>query len=239
MAVKILIVEDEVLVAENLAADLTDLGFEVTDLAISADECFAAIDKSVPDVVLMDIQIKGKMNGIEVVKQLNEQMSIAVIYLTSNTDSATMQHAIATKPKSFISKPYNLGDLQAAIEIAFQTYNETPQNEVESNDTALSSVFVKSGEFYHRINLDDVLFVQASGSYCTITTDSGEFVLSMNLQSFINKIPRKSFVRIHRSFVANIQRIERFDNNSVVINGKELPISKSHREEIFKNLQRL
>jgi DNA-binding LytR/AlgR family response regulator len=239
MAVKILIVEDEVLVAENLAADLTDLGFEVTDLAISADECFAAIDKLVPDVVLMDIQIKGKMNGIEVVERLNEQMSIAVIYLTSNTDSATMQRAIATKPKSFISKPYNLGDLQAAIEIAFQIYNDEPQNEVESNDASFSSVFVKSGEFYHRINLDDVLYVQASGSYCTITTDSGEFVLSMNLQNFINKVPRKNFVRVHRSFVANIQHIEKFDNNSIVIHGKELPISKSYREKVFKNLQRL
>ena len=179
------------------------------------------------------------MNGIEVTEYLNKTFSIPIIYLTSNTDPATMEKAIASKPASFISKPYNTSDLQASISLAFQRFNEEDKDTTDSSLPTPSSIFVKSGEFYHRVNLDEILFVEASGSYCTITTESGEYVLSMNLQNFINKLPRKDFVRVHRSYLVNIQRVEKFDHYSVVVHGRELPISKSNREGVFKHLQRI
>ncbi|MFT6922101.1 MAG: DNA-binding LytR/AlgR family response regulator [Crocinitomicaceae bacterium] len=237
MAVKVLIVEDEVLIAENLAADLSDLGYVIKGIAISDEECFEALDKEIPDVILMDIKIKGALNGIEVVERINKTMSIPIIYLTSNTDPLTMRKAIATKPHSFISKPYNVQDLQASIEIAFNEFNYQAVSVQKNNQSA--SFFVKSGELYHRVKVDEILYAEASGSYCVVNTDSGEFVLSMNLQSFFNKIAGANFVRTHRSFLVNIAKVDKFDNHSVYIEGNEIPISKSNREEVLKHLHRL
>ena len=237
MAVKVLIVEDEVLVAEHLKADLEDMGFEVTALCISSEECFAAVQQSPPDVILMDIHIKGELNGIEVTARLNQQTAIPIIYLTSNTDAFTMHKALETRPQSFLSKPYNVKDLKAAIEIAFRSFNQnTPDTETSE---APASVFVKRGEMYHRIQLDDILYISASGSYCTVTTEKGDYMLSMNLQHFSHRIGMATIVRIHRSYSVNIAKVDRFDHFSVYINGKALPVSKSYKEAVFKHLQRI
>ncbi len=232
MAVKVLIVEDEVLVAENLAEDLKDFGFDVTGIAISSDECFAELDKAIPDIVLMDIQIQGDLSGIEVARQIDP--AIGVIFLTSNTDPYSMNLALETKPSSFMSKPYSLPDLKAAIEIAFKNLNEDTQ-EVETVD----SVFVKSGTYYHRVRVEDITYVEAAGSYCTVFTSENEYVLSMNLQGFFGKLPSSEFARIHRSFVVNLKQIMKLDHHSVVVNNKSLPISKSFREELFQRLNRI
>ncbi len=237
MSVKVLIVEDEILIAENLEADLEDLGYTVLDIALSSNECFDSLSKVKPDVILMDIQIQGDLNGIEVVEKINETMSIPVIYLTSNTDPVTMNKALATKPHSFISKPYNLNDLQAAIEIAFQGFNQ--QENSTDNSEPINSVFVKSGEHYHRVNFDEILYAVASGSYCVVTTLQEDFVLSMILQNFMNKLSDPCFIRSHRSFLVNITKVEKFDNSSVYIKSKEIPISKSNRVGLFKHLNRL
>ena len=236
---KILIVEDEVLVAEDLAADLKDLGFSVTDIAISGEECFASFEKDQPDVILMDIRIKGELNGIEVAKRLKEKATTPIIYLTSNTDSATMKAAIESSPQSFISKPYNRKDLRAAIEIAIIHHNEKELENSTKDQPLQSTVFVKDGEYYQRVELNEILYIEASGSYSTVFTEKKQYILSTNLLSFENKVENPNFVRIHRSYIVNISRIDGIGNNSVIINNKELPISTSHRNDVSKLFQKL
>ncbi|MCL4856232.1 MAG: response regulator, partial [Flavobacteriales bacterium] len=101
--IKVLIVEDEVLVAEELSLDLEENGFEVTAIAISSEECMDSISKNKPHVVLMDINIKGQKDGIETAKIINGNHRIPIVYLTANTDSHTIQRAIETAPSAFIS----------------------------------------------------------------------------------------------------------------------------------------
>jgi DNA-binding LytR/AlgR family response regulator len=236
---KVLIVEDEVLVAEDLAADLADMGFDAIDIAISGEECFASFEKNKPDVILMDIRIKGELSGIEVAKKLKEKASTPIIYLSSNTDSATMKQAIESHPQSFISKPYNRKDLKAAIEIAFIHYNQKELENANKDKPLQTSVFVKNGEFYQRVELNEILYIEAAGSYSTVFTEKKTYTLSTNLLSFENKVENSNFIRIHRSYIVNISKIEGFAQHSVIINQKELPISPSHRDEVFKLFHKL
>lgn len=239
MSIKILIVEDEILIAEDISFDLTEMGFNVVDIAISDKECFSAFDQYSPDVLIMDIKIKGKLNGIEVVNSLKKNHSIPVIYLSSNTDSKTLKEAVDSQPQAFLTKPYNKKELKLAIELAFLNHNQVELTAKKTPKTLQASVFVKNGDLYQRIELNSINFIEAAGSYSTVFTDKGEYILSSNLQNFENKIEHPNFVRIHRSFIVNITKIEGFDNNSILINGKHLPISKSHKAEVLNYFQKL
>jgi len=233
MALKILIVEDEILIAEDMSADLEDLGYEVVDIAISDKECLTAFEKYSPDIILMDVNIKGELDGIELTKKLKESHSVAIIYITSNTDTLTMNRAIESKPQAFLSKPYNKKELGVAIELAFVNHNENSFQSTFS-EKENTSIFVKNGEYYTKIELDSIFYIEAAGSYCTVFTEKGEFILSNNLSNFEHKVGHSSFIRIHRSYIVNIDKVEAFDAHFIVVNKKELPISKTHRQETLK-----
>jgi len=235
MSIKILIVEDEILIAEDMSADLEDLGYIVVGIALSGDECIESVERYSPDIVLMDVKIKGSIDGIEIAHILKRKKNIPIIFITSNTDSQTMKRAIESKPQAFLSKPYNRKELGIAIELAINNHNEGEFSKKNNDEPTLnSSIFVKNGELYSRIELDSIFYIEAAGSYCTVNAEKGDFILSNNLSHFKNKVNNPNFIRIHRSFIVNIQKVDGFDTNHVIVNGKELPISKSFRTEVIQ-----
>src|SRR5688572_8485291 len=142
MKIKVLIVEDEVLVADDIAGSLEKDGYEVTGIAISGDECLASIASDPPHVILMDIHIKGAIDGIETAKKIS---NIPVIFITSNTGQKFVSRALEVFPHAFISKPYNYHDVAVAIDLAFNRSNERAlfgEKPTEKSD----SIFVKRSE---------------------------------------------------------------------------------------------
>ncbi len=229
--IKVLIVEDEILVAEELSFDLEENGFNVTGIAISSDECFAEIAKNTPHVILMDINIKGQKDGIETAKMVNETTNIPIVYLTANTDSSTLKRAVETTPSAFISKPFNKKDVIVALELAFNKHNE--RTLFQKNTFTNDMFFVKSGKLYTKIDVNEINYLEANGSYTEIFTTNKTYTLSTNLNHFQENIRNNNFIRVHRSFIVNINKIEAFDTNTVLIEGKTLPISKSYQKELF------
>lgn len=237
MALKILIVEDEVIVAEEIAADLTDYGFEITEIAISSEECLSSIKNNLPHLILMDINIKGSKDGVETTLLINENYNIPIIYLTANTDAVTIKRVLETSPYGFISKPYNKKDLSIAIEIALTKHNE----KLNLNNTSVisDSFFVKNGDYYTKLNIDDIDYIEADGSYTNVYAKDKKYTLSSNLNYFQNNQHNPIFVRIHRSYIVNIKKVEAFDKDSVIINSKPIPISKSYQKEIMTFFNKL
>ena len=237
MTIKVLIVEDEVLVAEEIAADLEDYGFEITEIVISSEECLSALKNNTPNIILMDINIQGEKDGIETAKIVHQNNNIPIIYLTANTDSKTLKRALESSPNAFISKPYSKKDLYSAIEIACNKHNE--KLITTSNPIINDSFFVKDGDYYTKLKFDTIHFIEADGSYCNIYTDTKKFTLSSNLNHFQNNHTNPIFVRTHRSYIINIKKVEAFDKDSVIINSKPIPISKPHQKEIMNFFNKL
>ena len=237
MAIKVLIVEDEVLVAEEIAADLEDYGFEITEIAISSEECLSAIKNNIPNIILMDINIKGDKDGIDTAKLIHQTSNIPIIYLTANTDSTTFNRALQSAPNAFISKPYSKKDLYSAIEIACNKHNE--ELIAKHNTVVNDSFFVKDGDYYTKLKFDDINYIEADGSYCNIYSNNKKFTLSSNLNHFQNNHKSPIFVRTHRSYIINLNKVEAFDKDSVIINSKAIPISKAHQKEIMKFFNKL
>ena len=131
---KILIVEDEMLIGAKISMQLTILGYEVTGILPRGEEALLHVEDNKPDIILLDVNLKGKLDGIETAERLQLRHSIPVIYLTANGDAATFNRAKHTKPAAFISKPYKQLDLQRAIELTISRMaeNETGLQEVSA-----------------------------------------------------------------------------------------------------------
>ncbi len=124
MSARILIVEDERITAEDLRDILTDLGYTVTASVSSGAEAIARAEETAPDLALMDIRIKGQMDGTETARILRERFNIPVIYLTAHADSATVARAKDAEPLGYITKPFQEAELHASIEIALHKHRE-------------------------------------------------------------------------------------------------------------------
>ena len=115
---KILVVEDERIVARDLQVRLTNLGYSLTGTASSKQEAILSAERERPDLVLMDIRLKGIPDGIDAAQELRSTFNLPVIYLTGHSDTATLARARTTEPFGYILKPFENRELVAAIETA-------------------------------------------------------------------------------------------------------------------------
>lgn len=128
MSIRILIVEDEPAIARNLSQLLVMKGYKVVDIAFDQQEAMEFIASQTIDLALLDINLGGQMEGIEIGRHLNEQLKIPFIFITSYTDEKTIQAAKMTRPQGYIIKPFDENEVYAAIEIAwYNTQNKSKQ----------------------------------------------------------------------------------------------------------------
>ena len=120
---KILIVEDEEIVAIDIKDMLTDLGYEAVGIANSKEEALKEVEKTMPDLVLMDIMLGEKDNGVETAEEIRSRFKIPVIYLTAYADDATLERAKVTAPYGYIVKPFQENDLSTAIIMGLYKHN--------------------------------------------------------------------------------------------------------------------
>lgn len=241
--VKILIVEDEMLIAAKISTLLTELGYEVTGILARAEDALVQVQKNVPDIALLDIHLKGKMDGVALAQALQKEGELPIIFLTANTDDATFNRAKTVKPYAFISKPFKKLDLQRAIELALSRMAEDQglEAEVEGPDESsfiLSDrIFVRHKDSMVKIFLEDILYIEAESNYCRIFTQNKEYLLAITLKLMEEKLPTKQFIRVHRSYLVNLAQIDEVAESRVIIARKAIPLSKALREELLKRIQ--
>jgi len=123
MNLNILIVEDEFLEAESLSIILKNAGHSVQGIAKSVDQAIGLLNKSKPDIVLVDIILRGDVSGIDLARILNKK-NIPFIFLSANSNATTLEQAIATKPSGFLVKPFREKELLIALNIAVYRYQK-------------------------------------------------------------------------------------------------------------------
>ena len=132
---RILVVEDESIVAFNLQQRLEQLGYDVPAIAVSGQESLELVDETMPDLVLMDIHIQGDMDGIDVASRLRETHAVPVIYLTAYSEDSTLERARQTSPYGYLLKPFSERELHATIQMAFERHRL--ESELQRNQRLL------------------------------------------------------------------------------------------------------
>jgi DNA-binding response OmpR family regulator len=117
-----LIVEDEILIAEELRERLSGLGFNVIAVVDTADLGVAIATRERPDLVLMDIRLRGEKDGVEAASEIRRQVDVPIVYLTAHSDRLTVERAQQTEHDGFILKPFHKVELQSTIEVALERH---------------------------------------------------------------------------------------------------------------------
>ena len=244
--IKILVVEDEMIIAAKISMQLTGLGYEVTGILSRGEEAISHVQENKPDIVLLDINLKGKVDGIATALQLQKIADIPIIFLTANADETTFNRAKAAKPFAFISKPYKQLDLQRAIELTISRMaeNETgpvaEKNEDEEQPFILSDrIFVRHREKMVKIIIAEILYIEADRNYSRIFTKNKEYLLSITLKTIEEKLPVKIFLRIHRSYIINLSHVDEVAEGHVIIAQKPIPLSAGLKEHLMERIQTL
>lgn len=243
--VRILIVEDEALIAEDIAIRLTVMNYEIVGVAQGVDQALKLIEQEKTiDLILIDIILKGDKDGVDLANIINASHKLPFIFLTSHSSEKIIDRIKNVKPDAFLLKPFNDRQVGVAIEIALAKYfkktmNQRPEKQLnlKSLDTAAlhikDSLFLKKNHHFERVPLVEILFLQADNNYCTVYTTSNRFVYSMVLKKIEAQLPANQFLRIHRSYVINIKQINGFEGNTLFIGDKKIPVSKTYRKVVF------
>lgn len=243
--VKIFIVEDEIILAEDIKYRLQKMGYEVVGIASTALDALKTIAKNTDiNIILLDITIKGDLDGIELATLIKSKYNIPFIFLTSNASTTIVERAKKTNPYAYILKPFNDRQISIALELALVNFqNKTPNKifsdkdyKTEKNNVLQiqDSLFLKKEQHFERVSFKDILLLQADSNYCNIFTTSKKFIYSTVLKNIEKQLPSNQFLRVHRSYVVNINKVSGFEGNLLFIGEKKIPISKSHKEIVFK-----
>lgn len=244
-SVKILVVEDEMLIGAKISMLLTNMGYEVTGILPRGEDALTNVEENKPDIIILDINLNGKMDGIETAA-LMQRKHIPVIYLTANADDATFNRAKQTRPTAFISKPFKQLDLQRAIELTIVHMAETGSSAIEPIEMQeeqpfilIDRIFVRHSGRMIKIMLTDILYMEADRNYSRIFAREKEFVLSVTLKYIEEKLRIPFFMRIHRSYLVNMMHIDQVLESDVMIGEKEIPIGTGMREKLMQRMRTL
>ena len=242
--IKLLIVEDDPIIASDLERSLSKMGFLIMGSTESGEDALEAIEREIPDLILMDIQLEGDLDGIDTAHIISKKHLIPIIYLTSNSDQATFNRAKLTQPYGVLSKPFRYTDIRNSIDLAFidkdSSLETSPTKEKETLSYALNgSIFVKDKDHLVKIKLEDILYVEADSCYCTIQTIHEKHVIVSTLKKFIASITYEELLRIHRSYIVHLRHIDKIGDSYVMVGDKMIPIGRSYRESLFGKIHKL
>jgi len=226
--IKILIVEDEVLIAEHLKHYLIGFGFSEVFLAHTKKIAIQLIDHVSPDLVLLDLHLQQPKDGLEIAKIIDEKGETPYIFITANADMLIIQEATHTKATGYITKPIKKADLFACIQIALKS-KAKPET---------SFLLIKENNANLKLDFDKILYIEGNSNYINIFTKIQKVVARHSLEWAEMELPENLFIRIHRSYIVNLREVQRINSKSVFIGEIEIPISRANASKMADYLRK-
>jgi DNA-binding LytR/AlgR family response regulator len=224
---KILIVEDDVFVQEDLKEVLESLGHEVIHICESYEEVIRCLNEGeVPDIAFIDIQLKSSFDGVDVAEYMREKFKTKLIFLTSITDDRILHKAAVLKIDGYLVKPFKSQDIKVAISMLVD--NSKVQNK--------EYLFLKDGHEQFKILMKDILYAEAEDNYVYLYFNNSRKLLSMSLKTLEKELLDPRFLRIHRSYLINMDNVERVGANYVTIDNKQIPMNDSSKVILKRHL---
>ncbi|MCF8257168.1 MAG: response regulator [Flavobacteriales bacterium] len=243
----ILVVEDEAIVAKDIQNSLKKLGYNVPSVENTGEDAIVAAGEHRPDMVLMDIMLKGQISGIEAAEQIRLRYEIPVIFLTAYADESTLNKAKVTEPYGYIIKPFKEIDLHTSIEMAL--YKHSKEQEVKRERDLYSAIvtdksvddciFVKSNSRLVKVKTTDISHVEALKDYVIIHTSSGKYTVHSTMKDISDKLSSNEFQRVHRSYIVRVDKISAIEQSNLVMDDdkKIIPIGGSYKDDLVSRLK--
>lgn len=242
----ILVIEDEAIVSKDIQQSLKRLGYNIIGTASTGEKAIQLAIETNPDLVLMDIMLKGDMSGIRAAEKIKEIINVPIIYLTAYADENTLEKAKVTQPYGYIIKPFKEVDLHTSIEMALYKFSKEREvikerdflYSIVENQEKEGVIFVKSNSRLVKVKTNDIFFVEALKDYVVVNVGDMKYTIHSTMKEIEKKLPIKEFQRIHRSYIVRLDKIVAIEQPNIVIEGgkKMLPIGGSYKEELFSRI---
>lgn len=231
---KILIVEDELLISLEIASILNELNYSQILQAKNYSEAIELIEKEKPYLALIDINLSGQKTGIDIALYIKKTNSFPFIFLTSTSDQTTIDAALQSVPAAYLIKPVNKITIYAAIELAFSKFSK--QEEIIIND----GIFIKDKEAFVKVMLDEISYFKSTGNYVDVFTDRKTYVIRSTLSNLLDGFLPTNFIRIHKSFLINIKKAIGFNHENVTMSdSKSIPIGENYKTTFHKLIKKI
>ncbi len=244
----VLVVEDESIVSKDIQHSLKKLGYSVVGAANSGEQAVSLALEHMPDIILMDIMLKGEMNGIEAADAIRKETNIPVIFLTAYADESTLAKAKVTQPYGYIIKPFKEIDIHTSIEMALYKHKKETEvlkerdllySLVENKEvTGRDIMFVKSNSRLVKLKTGDIYYVEALKDYVVINTLNTRYTIHSTMKDIEAKLPESDFIRVHRSFIVRLDKIVAIEQPNLILENdkKVIPIGGSYKDDLAKRL---
>lgn len=237
--VRILIVEDEPLIAEDIAFNLRDLGYTVSGIAHNYHQAIDKLKEQSVDFAILDINLEGEYTGIELAQVINEEYSIPFIFLTSYSDNDTIVQAKSVQPLGYLVKPIDEKDLLTTIEIALFNFNQKLEHSSSGSTKLNNTLFIRHNGAFEKIFVQDIVRAEAHDNYTFVFTSDKKYLLSNTLKLVEERLKPWDFVRIHRSHLINPDCITKIEDGSIYVADEPLPLSKKYKSGFYDRVNLL
>lgn len=260
---KILIVENEILIAKQLSNYLKKQKYEIAGISRTGEQALELAKYENPDVILMDIDLDGEMDGIQAAASIHQSLIIPIVYLSQIVDSQTLKRASATYPATYLTKPYKNLDVRNAIEMAISSLSlltnkhkkdvnisldvnlKMPQKLYNVLHSIQDKIFIKkdNGSF-DRLKFDEIVYIRTDDHTLIIETIFGEMKTNYTLAQFLEFFQAYPIFRIHKqyainsNYVCSISKTElklEYTNGFAEVIQQTFKIGPSYQKEVLKN----
>ncbi len=226
---KCLIVEDEIMALKSLSKLCEKMDrLQLMYAFNNADEALQSMEEESIDLIFLDIELPG-ISGIEMLEKMSYTPQI--IFTTGNKDYAF--EAYEYDVTDFLKKPITQGRFQKAVEKAFRKQD---QLNAIATASARNEIYIRSEGKYIRIPYDDILYFENYGDYIKVITHQGNHIIHGSMKSIDARIQHPRFLKVHRSYIINLDKIVDIEDNTIVIEKSVIPISRAYRPILMQTI---
>lgn len=224
--IKIVIVEDEIDLAQNLKETLEILGYHVLTIFTNAKDTLQFLNSNHSDLIIMDIMLEGSMDGIELTNRIKTNFDIPVLFLTAFSNVKIFDRISKVNHEGFLLKPFTLENLKSAV------YLSLKKEKTEQKIPAQKYLKIRDKGFLIPLPESNVLFLKADGLYTKVYTSSKVYSVRETLKDMTAKVSAEKFTRVHKSYLVNIQYIEYFNSKELIILDNNIPIKRGFYKKL-------
>ncbi len=224
----ILVVEDEPIIADDIATSLEAFGYRVHDVVGNVAAALDSIAQKLPDLALVDINLEGEKSGIELGQQFHSHYKLPFMYITSYFDEETINSVKKTHPLAYIIKPFDDRDLRVNLELAFAKQQVQP--------AITGKFFVKQNNRLIAVEPQNITHVEAIDNYAYVYTPEAKYMVSHTLKSIEEKLSGYGFVRVHKSYLVNLDYINSISDGFIMLDKAQIPIGKAYKQLLYDHI---
>ncbi len=226
---RILIVEDNFVFAVKLEKNIIEWGHQVVGICETGQSVLDFLKTKTPTLILMDINLKGNMNGVKTANQIKDK-GIPIVFITGRSDEKTYEDIKGTSVISYLVKPFDLLTLRGTLDF-------NPYLNLENQDEDF--LFIKRNKELVKVKTTDISYIKSDRNYCDIFVGEKVYFVKTSLIKLMEKIQGKSLVKIQRAYVVNLKSIEGLllSENMVKIGDQLLPIGRKYKKNFLERIE--